>query len=128
MSINELESKCRELRQLQSLIDEAQAEADSIRDAIKAAMGASESMTAGEYKITWKNVTSARIDTSALKKALPDVAVHQRSHRAPLLRNMMGVIAAVAGAIQIASWAMALLDAIEKPSVPTPTKARHREP
>ena len=38
MSINELESKCRELRQLQSLIDEAQAEADSIRDAIKAAM------------------------------------------------------------------------------------------
>ena len=74
MSINELESKCRELRQLQSLIDEAQAEADSIRDAIKAAMGASESMNAGEYKITWKNVTSARIDTSALKKALPDVA------------------------------------------------------
>ena len=74
MSINELESKCRELRQLQSLIDEAQAETDSIRDAIKAAMGASESMTAGEYKITWKNVTSARIDTSALKKALPDVA------------------------------------------------------
>lgn len=70
MSINELESKCRELRQLQSLIDEAQAEADSIR----AAMGASESMTAGEYKITWKSVTSARIDTSALKKALPDVA------------------------------------------------------
>ena len=41
---------------------------------------------------------------------------------------MMGVIAAVAGAIQIASWAMALLDAIEKPSVPTPTQARHREP
>lgn len=37
---------------------------------------------------------------------------------------MMGVIAAIAGAIQIASWAMALLDAIEKPSVPTPTKAR----
>lgn len=73
MSINELESKCRELRQLQALIDEAQAEADSIRDAIKAAMGASESMTAGEYKITWKNVTSVRIDTSALKKALPDV-------------------------------------------------------
>lgn len=51
MSINELESKCRELRQLQSLIDEAQAEADSIRDAIKAAMGASESMTAGEYRL-----------------------------------------------------------------------------
>ena len=74
MSINELESKCRELRQLQSLIDEAQAETDSIRDAIKAAMGASESMTAGEYKITWKSVESSRIDTAALKKALPELA------------------------------------------------------
>ena len=52
MSSQELESKCRELRQLQALIDEAQAEADAIRDAIKAAMGASESMNAGEYKIS----------------------------------------------------------------------------
>ena len=50
MSTQELESKCRELRQLQALIDEAQAEADTIRDAIMAAMGASESMSAGEYK------------------------------------------------------------------------------
>ena len=74
MSINEMEHKARELRQLQALIDEATAEAEAIKDAIKAAMGASESMTAGEYKITWKNVTSARIDTSAHKKALPDVA------------------------------------------------------
>lgn len=41
---------------------------------------------------------------------------------------MMGVIAAVAGAIQIASWVITLLDAIEKPSVPPPSKARHREP
>ena len=39
MSINELESKCRELRQLQALIDEAQAEVETIKDAIKAAMG-----------------------------------------------------------------------------------------
>ena len=30
MSINELESKCRELRQLQALIDEAQAEAEAL--------------------------------------------------------------------------------------------------
>lgn len=74
MSINELEAKARELRQLQALIEEAQAEAESIKDAIKAAMGDSESVQAGEYKITWKAVTSSRIDTTALKKALPDVA------------------------------------------------------
>ena len=61
MSINELEMKCRELRQLQALIDEA-------------AMGTQEAVQAGEYKITWKPVTTARLDATALKKALPDVA------------------------------------------------------
>lgn len=74
MSINEIEAKARELRQLQALIEEAQAEAEAIKDAIKAAMGDSESVQAGEYKITWKAVTSSRIDTTALRKALPDVA------------------------------------------------------
>ena len=74
VSINEMEAKARELRQLQALIDEAQAEAEALKDAIKAAMGDSESIQAGEYKITWKAVTSSRIDTAALKKALPDVA------------------------------------------------------
>ena len=74
MSTKELEGKVKELRQLQALIDEAQAEAEAIKDAIKAVMGDSEAIQAGEYKITWKPVTTARIDTSALKKALPDVA------------------------------------------------------
>lgn len=74
MSINEIEAKARELRQLQALIEDAQAEAEAIKDAIKAAMGDSESVQAGEYRITWKAVTSSRIDTSALRKALPDVA------------------------------------------------------
>ena len=74
MSINEIEAKARELRQLQALIEEAQAEAEAIKDALKAAMGDSDSIQAGEYKTTWKAVTTVRIDTTALRKALPDVA------------------------------------------------------
>lgn len=74
MSTSELESKCRELRQLQALIDEAQAEAEALRDAIKAARGSQEAVQAGEYRITWKPVTSSRLDATALRKALPDVA------------------------------------------------------
>lgn len=74
MSTNELESKVRELRQLQALIYEAEQEAEAIKDAIKAFMGDSEELRAGEYSITWRTVKSARIDTGALKKALPDVA------------------------------------------------------
>ena len=70
MSINEMEAKARELRQLQNLIEEAQAEVEALKDAI----GDQDSIQAGEYKITWKAVTSSRIDTSALRKALPDVA------------------------------------------------------
>ena len=73
MSANELEKKVRELRQLQSLIEEAQAEAEAIKDQIKAHMGQAEELRAGEYKITWKSVKAARIDTTALKKALPDL-------------------------------------------------------
>ena len=74
MSINELEMKCRELRQLQALIDEAKAEAETIKDAIKAAMGCQEAVQAGEYRITYKAIKTARLDATALKKALPDVA------------------------------------------------------
>lgn len=74
MSINEIEAKARELRQIQKLIEEAQAEAEAIKNEIKAVMGDSESITAGEYKITWKAVTTSRLDSTALKKAMPGIA------------------------------------------------------
>ena len=73
MSTHELESKVRELRQLQALIEEATAEAEAIKDTIKAAMGDAEELRAGEYKITWKLVTSSRLDSKALKAAAPEL-------------------------------------------------------
>lgn len=74
MSAHDLEQKIRELRQLQALIDEATAEAETIKDAIKAQMGQDEVLKAGEYTVTWKPVKSARLDAKALKTALPDIA------------------------------------------------------
>ena len=74
MSNTELTSKIRELRELQALIEEAQAEAEAIKDALKAHMGDQEELRAGEYKVTWKAVTSSRLDSKAIKAALPDVA------------------------------------------------------
>lgn len=76
MTIKEIEDKIRELRELQALIDEAEAEAESIKDQIKANMTAQgvDEFRAGEYKVTWKAVTSSRVDTTALKASLPDVA------------------------------------------------------
>ena len=60
--------------QAQQKIDEAQAEAEAIKDALKAAMGDAEELRAGEYKVTWKTVKAVKLDVSALKTALPDVA------------------------------------------------------
>ncbi len=76
MSMNEIEAKCRELRQLQRLIEEAEQEAEAINDGIKAQLTAQgvDELQAGEYRVTWKAVTSSRLDGKALKAALPDVA------------------------------------------------------
>ena len=74
MTAQEIVSKVKELRELQALIEEAQAEAETIKDAIKANMGGSDVLLAGEYKITWKAVESRRLDTAALSKALPELA------------------------------------------------------
>ena len=74
MSTQEIERKIKLLREMQRMAEEAQAEAEALKDEIKAYMGDSEELTAGEYKITWKPVTSRRIDTAALNKALPELA------------------------------------------------------
>lgn len=74
MTTQEIVSKVKELRELQALIEEAQVEAETIKGAIKANMGGSDVLLAGEYKITWKAVESRRLDTAALSKALPELA------------------------------------------------------
>ena len=68
MSANEIANKVKELREMQRLIEEAEAEAEALKDEIKAFMGDREEITAGEYKVTYKTVTTSRIDTAALKK------------------------------------------------------------
>ena len=73
MSIKEIESKAQELQELKRMKEELEAEIEAAQDEIKAAMGDQETVTAGAYKITWKAVTSSRLDTKALKAALPDV-------------------------------------------------------
>ena len=75
MSINEMDSKIKELRELRRMADELAGEIDSITDSIKAHMDAEgvDTISGTDRKVTYKAVTSPRIDTSALKKALPDV-------------------------------------------------------
>ena len=74
MSIMEMEYKARELKELKLMQEELAYEITALEDALKAAMGDQEQITAGAYKITWKLVTASRIDTTAFKAALPDIA------------------------------------------------------
>ena len=74
MSNNEIIAKLSELKEIRNMIEELTADADAITDEIKAYMGDSEILLSGPYKVTYKTVTMSRIDTTALKKALPDIA------------------------------------------------------
>lgn len=76
MSINDMDSKIKELRELRRMADELTAEIDTIQDAIKAEMTAAgvDVLTGSDWKAVWKPITTSRIDTTALKKALPDLA------------------------------------------------------
>ena len=74
MSTIEMMTKIRELKNLQALIEEAEAEAEAIKDQIKAAMGEADELRAGEYKVTYKAVKSSRFDSKSLKAELPEIA------------------------------------------------------
>lgn len=71
-----MNEKVKELRELKRLAEELQAEIEGLQDAIKAEMTAQDvdTLTGADWEVTWKPVTSTRLDTAALKKALPDVA------------------------------------------------------
>ena len=74
MSNPNMEATIHELMELKRMKEELEVEIAAAEDAIKAVMGDEELLTAGAYKVSWSNVTSSRLDTTALKKALPDVA------------------------------------------------------
>ena len=74
MSNPNLAPKIKELMELRRMKEELDNEISSIEDEIKQVMGNEETLIAGPFKIDWKTVVSSRIDTAALKKALPDIA------------------------------------------------------
>ena len=87
MSINEMDSKIKELRELRRMADELVGEIESITNSIKAHMDAEgvDTINGTDWKATYKAVTSSRLDANALKKALPDLA--QQSTKAATTRR-----------------------------------------
>ena len=72
MSTIEITAKIEALRELEALIEEAKAEAESIRDEIKAEMlnRDTEEQNAGQYIVRWTSVLSNRFDSTAFKKVM----------------------------------------------------------
>ena len=75
MSANEMTTKIEALRDLEELIEEAKAEAEALRDEIKAEMLTrnTEEMSVGQYIVRWTSVLSNRFDTTGFKKMYADL-------------------------------------------------------
>ena len=75
MSSMELESKVNELRELKRMAEELACEITAIEDSIKAEITARsvDEIRGNTYKISWKPVTSTRLDGKALKAAAPSI-------------------------------------------------------
>ncbi len=76
MSKTEMTAKVKELKELKAMADELAAEITALEDCIKANMTEQgvEEMTVDVYKVRYKTVKSSRFDTTAFKKAMPDLA------------------------------------------------------
>ena len=75
MSTIEITSKIEALKDLESLIEEAKAEAEVLRDEIKTEMLSRniEELEAGQYIVRWTSVLTQRFDTTAFKKVMPEI-------------------------------------------------------
>lgn len=70
MSVNELNTKIKELKELRRMAEELEAEIEAIQNSIKEEMSAQNTdiLTGIDWKVTWKSVESSRFDTTTFKK------------------------------------------------------------
>ena len=75
MSTTQITKKIEDLLALEQLMEEAKAEADTLRDEIKGEMlnRGVDVLTAGQYIVRWTSVLSNRFDSNAFKKVMPEV-------------------------------------------------------
>lgn len=75
MSKIELLAKIELLNKYEAIVEEMKAQADTIRNEIKAEMDAREleEMIAGQYIVRYTAVLSNRFDTTAFKKVMPEI-------------------------------------------------------
>ena len=75
MTKNEMIKKIEELQEIETFIEEIKAEAETIKDSIKAEMldRDIEELAAGQYIVRWTSILSNRFDTTSFKKQFGDL-------------------------------------------------------
>ena len=75
MSTTQITKKIEDLLEFEQIIEEAKAEADTLRDEIKQEMinRNTDVLTVGQYIVRWTSVLSQRFDANAFKKVMPDI-------------------------------------------------------
>ena len=75
MSTIQITKKIEDLLELEKFIDEVKAEADTLRDEIKAELlqRGTEELAVGPFIVRWTSVLSQRFDSTAFKKVMPEV-------------------------------------------------------
>lgn len=75
MSKIELLAKIELLNKYEAMMEELKAEADTVRNSIKAEMEAREveELIAGQYIVRFTSVLSSRFDSTAFKKVMPEI-------------------------------------------------------
>lgn len=73
---NNLDSLMREIAEYTRMAEEIAATVDSLKDILKKHMEENglDSIAGSEHKASYKAVTSSRIDTTALKRDMPEIA------------------------------------------------------
>ena len=73
MSKETISAKVKELRELRQMQEELSGMIEAIQDEIKAVMTAqeTETLTGVDWKVTWKSVTSSRLDSGSFRKLPP---------------------------------------------------------
>lgn len=75
MSTTNINQRVKELKELQRMSDELNAEIEAIKDELKAEMAArnTDEILTSEYKLRYKEVSSSRFDTTSFKNKYIDL-------------------------------------------------------
>lgn len=73
MTDRQINNRCAKLEALEAQRKALEAEMEAIKDELKNELGEDGRIETDRYKVNYTNVSTTRLDSTALKKALPDV-------------------------------------------------------